>query len=146
MPYDTATISISSAAPTNWETLKDSSLGTAAAYYDTIGDTFKWDKVYFKELFAEMYASLIEPETGDSLLITNIDWRNRTGEFWPADAAQSLMATQNCRAIICAVFKETRSNKWCARVCPVEGPMQGRYVMVYDNEIDDIRKKKGESR
>jgi hypothetical protein len=142
MPYDTATIRV---APTSWGTLSDA-LSATAAQYDTTGDTFKCSKAYFKELFAEMYASLIEPEVGDSLLITKIDWRNRIGEFWPADAARSLTEAQNCRAIICAVFKETRSNKWCARVCPVEGPMQGTYVMVYDNEIEDIRKKEGEAR
>ena len=143
MPYyDTAT---SRVVPTSWGTLSDT-LSATAAQYDTTGDTFKCSKAYFKELFAEMYASIIEPETGDSLLITKIDWRNRIGEFWPADAARGLMSAQNCRAIICTVFKETRSNKWCARVCPVEGPMQGMYVMVYDNEIEDIRKKEGESK
>lgn len=140
MPYyDTATSSAS------WETLRDS-LSTAATYYDTIGDAFKFDKAYIKELFAEMCASLIEPEEGDSLLISHIDWRNREGEYWPMEAVQKLNSAQGCRAIICTVFKATFSNKWCARVCPVEGPMQGMYVMVYDNEVEDIRKKEGESR
>lgn len=111
-----------------------------------LGASMKYSEVYFKNLMAELDALLINPEEGDSLLISHIDWRNREGEYWPSDAVCSLNKAQGCRAIICTVFKATHSNKWCARVCPVEGPMQGRYVMVYDNEITDIRKKEGESR
>ena len=111
-----------------------------------LGASMKYETVYFKNLLSELDALFITPEEGDSLRISHIDWRNREGEFWPTEAVQGLNSAQGCRAIICSLFKGVNTNKWCARVCPIEGPMQGRYVIVYNDEVTDIRKKEGESR
>lgn len=111
---------------------------------DELSASMKWDTVYCKNLLAGLDALLITPEEGDSLHISHIDWSNREGEFWPTEAVQKLNSARGCRAIICTLFKGVNTNKWCARVCLVEGPMQGRYIMVFNNEITDIRKKENE--
>lgn len=113
---------------------------------DELAASMKWGTVYFKELLAGLNTLLITPEEGGSLRISHIDWLNREGEFWPTEAVKGLNSAQGCRAIICTLFKGVNTNKWCARVCPIEGPMQGRYIMVYNDEVTDIRKKEGESR